>query len=62
MNIEVNERDIIEIKEIIIPQFVELYADKCTSIGSIAIALQGIINEVEKIEAAMKNNQENPNE
>lgn len=54
MNIEIDENSIQEIEKIIIPTFVEHYSNKCTEIGAIALALQGIIEIVDKVKKEMK--------
>lgn len=49
MGIEIDENTIKEIEDIIIPSFVGNYSSKVTDIGSIAVCLQAILNEVDRL-------------
>lgn len=54
MEISIDANTIKEIEEIIIPSFVEHYANKCTDISAIAIALQAILEKTEEIKKNFK--------
>lgn len=55
MEFEITKRAIEEIEEKIIPTFVEHYANKVTDIGALAVCLQAILNEVDRLKEEMKN-------
>ena len=56
MNIQVDKHTIKEIEEIIIPNFVSYFANKCTDISAIAISLQAIIDKVDEVKRNMEAN------
>lgn len=56
MQIEIDKHTIEEIEKIIIPNFVSCFADKCTDIGAIAIALQAILDKVDELKKKMEAN------
>lgn len=56
MEIEIDINTIKEIEDVIIPNFCEVFKDKCTDIGSIAVCLQAILDKVEELKEKMEDN------
>ena len=56
MEIEINTNTIKEIEDIIIPNFCEVFKDKCIGIDSIAVSLQAILDKVKELKEKMEDN------